>query len=169
MKVETDKEWVGQRSWGEGWGREPRNLNLAFTVGNGWAFSLLLPTAQNADFEQNFHLCGGSYLASVERWDLEPLEHSDPPKAFRSGKEPTCQYRRHKGSTPGGGHSNPLCILAWRIPRTEEPGGLQSVGLQRVGLSWSNWPCMQNSWRVIWGYNKEVSRRSGKIKAYRYC
>ena len=41
------------------------------------------------------------------------------------------------GSTPGLGrppekematHSS---ILAWRIPRTEEPGGLQSVGLQR--------------------------------------
>ena len=27
-------------------------------------------------------------------------------------------------------HSN---ILAWRIPWTEEPGGLQSKGLQRVG------------------------------------
>ena len=27
-------------------------------------------------------------------------------------------------------HSN---ILAWRIPLSEEPGGLQSVGLQRVG------------------------------------
>ena len=24
-------------------------------------------------------------------------------------------------------------ILAWRIPRTEEPGGLLSMGLQRVG------------------------------------
>ena len=24
-------------------------------------------------------------------------------------------------------------ILAWEIPRTEEPGGLQSIGLQRVG------------------------------------
>ena len=24
-------------------------------------------------------------------------------------------------------------ILSWRIPWTEEPGGLQSVGLQRVG------------------------------------
>ena len=24
-------------------------------------------------------------------------------------------------------------ILAWEIPRTEEPGGLQSTGLQRVG------------------------------------
>ena len=24
-------------------------------------------------------------------------------------------------------------ILAWRTPRTEEPGGLQSLGLQRAG------------------------------------
>ena len=24
-------------------------------------------------------------------------------------------------------------ILAWKIPRTEEPGGLQSMGSQRVG------------------------------------
>ena len=27
-------------------------------------------------------------------------------------------------------HSN---ILAWKISRTEEPGGLQSMGLERVG------------------------------------
>ena len=27
-------------------------------------------------------------------------------------------------------HSN---VLAWRIPWTEEPGGLQSIALQRVG------------------------------------
>ena len=26
-------------------------------------------------------------------------------------------------------------ILAWRIPWTEEPGGLQSMGLQRVGYN----------------------------------
>ena len=26
-------------------------------------------------------------------------------------------------------------ILAWRIPWTEEPGGLQSIGLQRVGYN----------------------------------
>ena len=26
-------------------------------------------------------------------------------------------------------------ILAWRIPWTEEPGRLQSMGLQRVGLN----------------------------------
>ena len=28
-------------------------------------------------------------------------------------------------------------ILAWRIPWTEEPGGLQSTGLQRVGHDWT--------------------------------
>ena len=30
-------------------------------------------------------------------------------------------------------------ISAWRIPQTEKPGGLQSMGLQRVGRDWSNW------------------------------
>ena len=29
-------------------------------------------------------------------------------------------------------------IPAWRIPWAEEPGGLQSIGLQRVGHDWSD-------------------------------
>ena len=38
------------------------------------------------------------------------------------------------GRSPGGGHDNPhSSILAWEIPWTEESGGLQSIGLQRVG------------------------------------
>ena len=43
------------------------------------------------------------------------------------------------GSTPGWGRSlgkemaTLTIIFAWRIPWTEEPGGLQSTGLQRVG------------------------------------
>ena len=28
-------------------------------------------------------------------------------------------------------------IFAWRIPWTEEPGGLQSIGSQRVGYDWA--------------------------------
>ena len=35
------------------------------------------------------------------------------------------------GRSPGGGHGHPL--LAWRIPWTEEPGGLQPIGSQTVG------------------------------------
>ena len=59
-----------------------------------------------------------------------------------SGKEDTCQCRdlRDVGLIPGWGkipwkrtwltHSR---ILAWRTSCTEEPGGLQSIGSQRVG------------------------------------
>ena len=46
------------------------------------------------------------------------------------------QDTRNRGSIPGSGRSpgvengNPLHILAWKIPWSEEPGGLQSVGSQ---------------------------------------
>ena len=59
-----------------------------------------------------------------------------------SGKESACNAgdTGNSGSipgsrrSPGGGHGNPhSSIPAWRIPRTEEPGGLQSMGLQTVG------------------------------------
>ena len=39
------------------------------------------------------------------------------------------------GRSPEGGHgmATHSSILAWRIPWTEESGGLRSTGLQRVG------------------------------------
>ena len=37
------------------------------------------------------------------------------------------------GRSPEEENGNPLYILAWRIPWTEETGGLQSTGLQRAG------------------------------------
>ena len=47
-------------------------------------------------------------------------------------------------------------ILAWRIPWTEEPGGLQSMGWQRVGRDWSNWAHTHNN-------NKNRHVVSGRI------
>ena len=52
-----------------------------------------------------------------------------------SGRESTSQFRRHGydpwvGKIPGGGNGNCSSTLAWNIPWTEEPGGLQSMGLQ---------------------------------------
>ena len=35
------------------------------------------------------------------------------------------------GRSPGGGHATHSSILAWKIPQTEEPGRLQSMGLQK--------------------------------------
>ena len=62
-----------------------------------------------------------------------------------SGKEPAWQCRRHRrhGFDPWvrkipwrralATHSS---IFAWRIPWTEEPGGIQSIGSQKVGHDW---------------------------------
>ena len=50
-------------------------------------------------------------LPAVQETRVRPLGHEDP---LEKGKAT---------------HSS---ILAWRIPWTEEPGGLQSVGSQRV-------------------------------------
>ena len=36
------------------------------------------------------------------------------------------------GRSPGGGHGNHSNIPSWRIPWTEEPARLQSIGSQRV-------------------------------------
>ena len=66
------------------------------------------------------------------------------------------------GSIPGWrapeeGTATHSSILAWRIPWTEEPGGLLSIGLQRVGHDSSNLACMHTvlkntelPWRRKW-------------------
>ena len=40
------------------------------------------------------------------------------------------------GRSPAKGMATHSSVLAWRIWWTEEPGGLQSIGLQRVGHDW---------------------------------
>ena len=63
-----------------------------------------------------------------------------------SGKEPACQCSRLKRCTfdswvrkiPWSRKWQPSRILAWRIPWTEEPSRLQSMGLHRVGHNWGN-------------------------------
>ena len=93
----------------------------------------------------------GSAKASVkvirrQVTDLEKILAKDiPDKGFpggHSGKEPACQCRRQKRCWfdswigkilwRGAWQPNPV-FLTGESPRTEEPGGLQSTGLQRVG------------------------------------
>ena len=54
---------------------------------------------------------------------------------------------------------NPLQYLAWRIPWTEEPEGLQSMGSQRVRQDWANkhqklmclahWAMIKEPWNQV--------------------
>ena len=59
------------------------------------------------------------------------------------GKEPACNAGDlgsipGLGRSPGGGHGNPLqSFLLRESPRTEEPGGLESMKLQRVEHDWA--------------------------------
>ena len=46
-------------------------------------------------------------------------------------------------------------ILAWRIPWTEEPGGLQSTGSNRVGCDWAGMEyivikCLSAIYKMLW-------------------
>ena len=59
------------------------------------------------------------------------------PGGLLSFKEPACQRRRWEASprvrkTPGEGTAPHSGILAWEIPCTEEPGGLQPTWSQRA-------------------------------------
>ena len=54
----------------------------------------------------------------------------NPPANARDTDEGSVPgWRRSPGGENMATHSS---ILAWRIPWTEEPGGLQSMGLQKV-------------------------------------
>ena len=54
-------------------------------------------------------------------------------------------------------------ILAWEIPWTKEPGGLQSMGLQRVGHDWAT-EQKQHAW--LKGGNGDASRSQQCIASY---
>ena len=62
-----------------------------------------------------------------------------------SGKEFTCKAGDAgdvgsipgAGRSPGGGNGNLLQYFCWKIPWTEDPGGLQSMGLQRIRYYWT--------------------------------
>ena len=66
-----------------------------------------------------------------------------------SSKESACQCRRHETLVQSLGWEDLLeegmathvSSLAWRIPWTEEPGGPQFIGSQRVGYRGSNLAC----------------------------
>ena len=55
-----------------------------------------------------------------------------------AGKESACSAGDRRdtssipglGRSPGGEHGNPLQYSCWRIPWTEKPDGLESIGLQ---------------------------------------
>ena len=74
-----------------------------------------------------------SELVVVRRMNLEPVTQSEVRKTdhlLSSIISPIKAFIWNLMEKEMATHSS---ILAWRIPWTEEPGRLQSMGLQRVG------------------------------------
>ena len=80
------------------------------------------------------------------------------------------------GRSLGGGHGNSLSILVFfpgESPTTERPGGLQSMGLQRVGQDWANkhsagQPEMLEL--VVWWSERMGESRPGKnVSTGQFC
>ena len=53
-------------------------------------------------------------------------------------QETWVQYQDQEDPLKEGTATN-SSILSWRTPRTEEPGGRQSIRLQRTGRDWRDW------------------------------
>ena len=88
----------------------------------------------------NVYIFSFQILIYLKIW--KEMLHLGLPR-WLNGKESACQCRRY-GFNPWvrkislekemAVHSS---FLAWKIPLTEGPGGLQSVGSQRVGHDWA--------------------------------
>ena len=90
-------------------------------------------------------------MIQLWRWDkvlTDKFKRSAPLNWF-SQKESTCNAGDARDGVWSLGREDPLekektthsGILAWKIPRTEGPGGLPSIASQRVGHNWSNLVC----------------------------
>ena len=80
-----------------------------------------VPSRHATDYTSLFSLQG------LPRW---PVVKNPPANAEDMGLIPG------SGRSPGGRNGNHSSILAWEIPWTEESGGLQSMGSQRVRHNW---------------------------------
>ena len=103
-------------------------------------------------------LCSQSpFLTNKEKYYLPYSLHRDGLHRWCSGLKTLPPQSGDAGSIPGSG--DPLeeemvihcSILAWKIPWTEEPGGLQSMESQRVVRDWA---CMHVSSTVILNWRR---------------
>ena len=112
--AQTGDEKTSSTDW---WDTQPRELPLCF-------FSLCITTTGEPPLERN------------------ETQGSGQGQPWGSVEEPACQCRRRKfdpgvRKIPREGHGNPLQYPCLRIPWTEEPEGVQSMGLQRDGQDWA--------------------------------
>ena len=117
---------VGKIHWRRKWQPTP-----VFLPGESHGWRSLVGYSQwsrkESDTTEQLHFLSLHLDASPSRGFLGDSAVKNPPaSAGDMGSVPA------SGRSPGGGHCNHASTLAWRTPRTQEPGGPQSLGSQRV-------------------------------------
>ena len=92
----------------------------------------------------------GNYHFTCESWPGKGLMYL----RRCSGKESACQYKRCKfhgsGRSPEQEMETRSSTPAWKIPWTEETGGLQSIGSQTVEHDWATEHVHTESQHRVW-------------------
>ena len=79
-----------------------------------------------------FSLIGFVYCMSGASQVALPMQETKETSVWSLGGEDPLEEGMERHSS----------ILAWKIPWTEDPGGLQTIGLQRVRHNWSDLACI---------------------------
>ena len=104
---------------------------------------------------------GHKELDTIEQLNWTELKQQKRPPRWHSGKE-FCNAR-DETQVQSLGWEDPLekemvthsSILAWRIPWTEGPGGLQSMGLQ--SQTWHTNPFTRNAVKMSWNLREKTA------------
>ena len=80
----------------------------------------------------------GLHFHPIAQWvkNLPAVQRTEETQVWSLGQEDLLEKEMATHSS----------ILAWRIPWTEGPGGLQSVESQRVRHDWATKPCHHSQW-----------------------
>ena len=100
-------------------------------------------------------LSSGPWDGEIIIWIGSKLNHIYPMRGFPGGSVVKNPPAKQEIQIQSRGQEDPLeeemathsSILAWGNPWTEEPGGLQSTGLQRVGHDLATKPLLPSLWR----------------------
>ena len=135
---------------------------LCSYIGSGWF--LLLATQRR--LTDNSHLsvlllmecCGKGNLG---RGNI----NAEPPQQELQETQVWCLGRKYLLE---GGMATHSSNLTWRLPWTEEPGGLQSTASQRVGHDWSNWAFRHEHKHKpslpVWTVDSEAPKQPGEAQ-----
>ena len=106
-------------------------------------------------------------ILSISRWYKQNAVSIDNAIFFSSeGKVSACSAGDPgsipaSGRSPGEGNGNLFQYSCLENPWREEPGRLQSMGLQRVGLDWAT--SLTQEWKMGENINYHVSKYSSQL------